>query len=285
MWDRFIWFRIGTTGWLLWTRSWTFAYHTKHWISQAKQLYDSFKNDCAEQTSFPHTTCSANKCNDKRRVAAPSSLMASEQHKHNPYRTATTPWMLCISYHARIPISDKYSHWAALYSCHCAHIGSTPTRTAPRILNHSTAARRSSPPTDGLISGNRTAVTADMGMVRLNGGLEAVHNRKVFPLTGNRTQLTWTQRVSYWGTCWTTRRCSGRRLPAFATKPIAILLNTEAICYSETSTHIYKTTWRHNVFNKRPDRGYGMHGACGPANDLRARVHSVAFQQNWRAAE
>jgi len=60
--------------------------------------------------------------------------------------------------------------------------------------------------------------------------------------------------------------------------------NTEAIRSSETSTHIYKATWRHNVFNKRPDRGSGMHGACGPANDLRARVHSVVFQ-NWRTAE
>ena len=69
---------------------------------------------------------------------------------------------------------------AASYSCHCAHIGSTQV-----VI------------TEGLITGKRTAITADMGMVRASGGLEAVHNRKIFVRTGNRTQLTWTQRVSW----------------------------------------------------------------------------------------
>jgi hypothetical protein len=66
-WVKFIWFRIGPNGWLSWTWSQTFGYHTKHWISQAKQLSDSFKTKCAEQISVPHTTsCCANKCNDER---------------------------------------------------------------------------------------------------------------------------------------------------------------------------------------------------------------------------
>ena len=201
--------------------------------------------------------------------------MASEQHKS--YRTATAPSVPFISHHARIPISDKYSYW----NCNvqlplCSHRQHANTHSTARTQDVTTV---------GLITGRRTAVTTDIGTVRPSGGLEAGHKRKSFARTGKRTQLIWTQRVPCWGTCWTTRRCSGRRLPAFATIPIAILLNTAAICHSETCTHIYKAIWRHNVFNKRSDRGSGMHGAWGPANDLRARVHSVVFQQNWRTAE
>ena len=76
-----------------------------------------------------------------------------------------------------------------------------------------------------------------------------------------RKTLIVRQKVSYWGTCCTTKHCSGGRLlPTFAKKKKTYrhTLNTEEIWSSETFIHIYKDTWRHipkerTFFNKRPD--------------------------------
>lgn len=145
MWTKFIWFRIGTTGWLLWTRSWTFGYHTKRWISQAKQLLFLLR------MTHITITCSANKCNDKRLVSGPSSPKTSH---NNTNLTELLPHPEChVSHIMQEFLSVRTtSTGGATYSCHCAqHRQHAKTHKEDAKLHAfsitSQNGRRSSPPT------------------------------------------------------------------------------------------------------------------------------------------
>lgn len=96
-----------------------------------------------------------------------------------------------------------------------------------------------------------------------------------------RKTLIVRQKVSYWGTCCTTKHCSGGRLlQTFAKKkkkPIAILWTRKKYDppkHLYTSTRILGATSRRNAPSLT---SVLMYGASGPANDLIARVHSACL--------